>query len=190
VQLSQVRRGHHLAVDEVAVAGAAVVHGAEIVNASQHTGQAALVGCVSFPITSAGRFWPLGLLSMAASVPPMTPLENELERLLDMICREWGFCLPRDKRQVITTRTRWMRANSPLQYCDQKASCSPSMRSFGCAASRKGSSSTSERPQCQQARFQTETVAASWATSGDQRPRIFPTLERWFPCLFASESMQ
>jgi hypothetical protein len=36
----------------------------------------------------------------------MIPLENDLERLLDMICREWGFCLPRDKRQAITTRAR------------------------------------------------------------------------------------
>ena len=36
----------------------------------------------------------------------MTPIENDLERLLDMICREWGFCLPRDKRRAITTRTR------------------------------------------------------------------------------------
>lgn len=39
----------------------------------------------------------------------MTSLENDLERLLDMICHEWGFCLSRDKRQAITTRT-WLDA--------------------------------------------------------------------------------
>jgi len=37
-------------------------------------------------------------------MPQMTPLENELERLLDMICREWGFCIHREQRVAITKR--------------------------------------------------------------------------------------
>ena len=36
----------------------------------------------------------------------MMLLETELERLLDVICREWGFCLIGQQRHAITKRSR------------------------------------------------------------------------------------
>jgi hypothetical protein len=33
----------------------------------------------------------------------MSKTGNELDRLLDVICREWGFCLAPEKRQLIAT---------------------------------------------------------------------------------------
>ena len=46
------------------------------------------------------------LYSVTMPKPRKKSLELELERLLDMICREWGFCLIGDKRLAITTRSR------------------------------------------------------------------------------------
>jgi hypothetical protein len=36
----------------------------------------------------------------------MTGLENELDSLLNELCRDWGFCLPGDERRRIATRDR------------------------------------------------------------------------------------